>query len=177
MEFKKSKTYQNLLHAFKGECEAFTKYTLYSKKAKKEGLNIVADIFDETAHNEIEHAKLFFKKMNDGDIPLTKENLLDCIKNEQYEDKVLYRDFANVAKEEGYLDIYNLFNMIADIEQHHGKRYQDILEKIEDSKLFSSDKEIVWICKNCGHIHKSKTPPEKCPVCAHPRGYFYKQDK
>ncbi len=175
MDFKNSKTYQNLLKAFMGECEAFTKYNLYAKKAKKEGLNIVSDIFNETAHNEFEHAKLFFKKLNDGDIPLTKQNLLDCIKSEENEDKFLYRKFADEAKEEGFLDVYNLFNMIADIEKHHGERFHNTLEKIENSQLFKDDNEIIWICQNCGHVHKGKEAPEICPVCAHPKAYFYKQ--
>lgn len=175
MDFKNSKTYQNLLMAFKGECEAYTKYSMYAKKAKKEQMNVISDLFSETAHNEFEHAKLFFKKLNEGDIPLTVDNLIDCIKGEEHEDKVLYRQFANEAKEEGYMDIYNLFNMIADIEKHHCQNYQNALNAIKTSELFKDDEEIIWICKNCGHIHKGKEAPEVCPVCAHPKGYFYKE--
>ncbi len=174
MDFKNSKTYQNLQQAFKGECEAYTKYTLYAKKAKKEGYNIVSDILNETSHNELEHAKLFFKKMHEGDIPLTVDNLMDCIQGEDHEDKTLYREFAKVAEEEGYKDVAKLFNMIADIEHHHKQRFEATLEAIKNCELFKSEDEIVWICSNCGHIHRGKEAPEVCPVCAHPKAYFYK---
>lgn len=175
MSFKDSQTYKNLNMAFMGECQAYTKYELYAKKAKKEGMNLVADIFNETAHNEFEHAKLFFKKMNDGDIPLTVNNLADCIVNENHENKVMYREFANDAKKEGYEDVANLFNMIADIEATHANNYEMILKTLKNNELFKNDSVAVWVCQNCGHIHKGNEAPKVCPVCNHPQGYFYKQ--
>ncbi len=172
MDFKNSKTYANLQKAFQGECMAYTKYQFYAKKAKKEGMNIVSDIFDETAKNEKEHAKLFFKKLHEGDIPLTAENLLDCIAGESHEDRELYRHFAQEAQAEGYDDVAKLFNLIADIEHHHCERYEAILAQIKKDELFKDSDEIMWICSNCGHIHKGKEAPEVCPVCAHPKAYF-----
>lgn len=176
MELKNSKTYNNLIKAFKGECEAHTKYELYSKKAKKEGYNIVADLFDEAAKNEFEHMKIFFKKANNDDVPITINNLMDCIKNENHENKELYREFANVAKQEGFNEIENIFNMIADIEGHHEELFTKALNQIKNSELFKGAvDDTIWICSNCGHVHKSKDAPDICPVCFHPQAYFYKE--
>lgn len=169
-----TKTYENLKIAFAGEAQACLKYQYYSKKAKKEGYNLVSSFFDEASKNEKEHAKIWFKLIND-DIKITKENLLDAIKSEDYEYKEMYKDFSQVAKEEGFDDISKLFAMIANIENHHSNKFSQLLESIENNTIFESNEKAIWICTNCGHIHVGKEPPESCPVCKHPKAYFVRE--
>ena len=172
MELKESKTYENLKTAFAGECQARTKYTYFASKAKKEGYEQIADIFMETAENEKEHAKIWFKLLNDGDIPDTKSNLLNAADGEAYEWTDMYDEFAKVAEEEGFTKIAFLFKSVGEIEKHHEERYRKLLKNIEDEVVFSSDGDTIWICRNCGHIVVGKKAPEVCPVCNHPKSFF-----
>ncbi len=172
MELKESKTYENLKTAFAGECQARTKYTYFASKAKKEGYEQIASIFMETAENEKEHAKIWFKLLNDGDIPDTKTNLLNAADGEAYEWTDMYDEFAKVAEEEGFTKIAYLFKSVGEIEKHHEERYRKLLKNIEDELVFSSDGDTIWICRNCGHIVVGKKAPEVCPVCNHPKSFF-----
>ena len=172
MELKESKTYENLKTAFAGECQARTKYTYFASKAKKEGYEQIADIFMETAENEKEHAKIWFKLLNDGDIPDTKTNLLNAADGEAYEWTDMYDEFAKVAEEEGFTKIANLFKQVGKIEKHHEERYRKLLKNIEDELVFSSEGDTIWICRNCGHIVVGKKAPLVCPVCNHPQSFF-----
>ena len=172
MELKESKTYENLKTAFAGECQARTKYTYFASKAKKEGYEQIADIFMETAENEKEHAKIWFKLLNDGDIPDTKTNLLNAADGEAYEWTDMYDEFAKVAEEEGFTKIAYLFKQVGEIEKHHEERYRKLLKNIEDELVFSSEGDTIWICRNCGHIVVGKKAPEVCPVCNHPKSFF-----
>ena len=172
MELKESKTYENLKTAFAGECQARTKYTYFASKAKKEGYEQIASIFMETAENEKEHAKIWFKLLNDGDIPDTKTNLLNAADGEAYEWTDMYDEFAKVAEKEGFTKIAYLFKQVGEIEKHHEERYRKLLKNIEDELVFSSDGDTIWICRNCGHIVVGKKAPEVCPVCNHPKSFF-----
>ena len=172
MELKGSRTEANLMTAFAGESQARNKYTYYASKAKKDGYVQIAKIFEETANNEKEHAKIWFKLLHDGGIPTTAENLKDAAEGENYEWTEMYAEFAVVAKEEGFDHIAALFEMVAKIEKEHEERYKKLLANIDGGVVFSKDNDIVWICSNCGHIHIGKKAPEMCPVCAHPQAYF-----
>ncbi len=172
MELKGSRTEANLMTAFAGESQARNKYTYYASKAKKDGYVQIAQIFEETANNEKEHAKIWFKLLHDGGIPTTVENLKDAAESENYEWTEMYAEFAKVAKEEGFDHIAALFEMVAKIEKEHEERYKKLLANIDGGVVFSKDNDIVWICSNCGHIHIGKKAPEICPVCAHPQAYF-----
>ena len=172
MELKGSKTEKNLMAAFSGESEARNKYTFYASKAKKDGYEQIASIFEETANNEKEHAKLWFKALNNGEIPSTIDNLKDAAKGENYEWTQMYKGFAIVAKEEGFDDIAKLFEMVADIEKHHEQRYLKLVENIEENKVFHKDEEVIWICRNCGHVYYGKDALKVCPVCKHPESFM-----
>ena len=172
MELKGSRTEANLMTAFAGESQARNKYTYYASKAKKDGYVQIAQIFEETANNEKEHAKIWFKLLHDGGIPTTVENLKDAAEGENYEWTEMYAEFAVVAKEEGFDHIAALFEMVAKIEKEHEERYKKLLANIDGGVVFSKDNDIVWICSNCGHVHIGKKAPEMCPVCAHPQAYF-----
>lgn len=172
MELKGSKTEQNLMTAFAGESQARNKYTFYASKAKKEGFEQIAALFEETANNEKEHAKMWFKELHDRDIPTTAENLLDAAEGENYEWTEMYDEFAKTAREEGFTRIALLFEGVAKIEKEHEERYRKLLENVNNELVFSKDGEKVWICRNCGHIHVGKEAPKVCPVCAHPQAYF-----
>ena len=172
MELKGSKTEQNLMTAFAGESQARNKYTYYASKAKKDGYVQIAQIFEETANNEKEHAKIWFKLLHDGGVPSTIENLKDAAAGENYEWTEMYSEFAVVAKEEGFDHIAALFEMVAKIEKDHEERYKKLLANIEGGLVFSRDGDMMWICSNCGHVHFGKEAPELCPVCAHPKAYF-----
>lgn len=172
MQLKGSKTEANLLAAFAGESQARNKYTYYASKAKKEGFNEIADIFTETAGNEKEHAKIWFKLLHGGAVPDTATNLADAAAGENYEWTDMYASFAATAKEEGFDDIAALFSMVGDIEKEHEERYNHLAELLKEGKLFARETEQVWICTNCGHIHVGKEAPALCPVCDHPQGYF-----
>ena len=172
MELKGSKTEKNLMEAFAGESQARNKYTYYASKAKKEGYEQIADLFLETADNEKEHAKLWFKLLHDGDIPTTSENLKDAAEGENYEWTDMYDRFAKEAREEGFVEIAVLFEGVAKIEKEHEERYRKLLANVEDGIVFSRDGDKIWKCRNCGHIHIGKEAPEICPVCKHPKAYF-----
>ena len=172
MELKGSKTEKNLLAAFAGESQARNKYTYYASKAKKDGYEQIAELFLETAENEKEHAKMWFKELHGGDIPDTLENLNDAAAGENYEWTDMYKEFAETAKEEGFIRIAKLFEMVAEIERHHEERYRKLIENIEEGLVFSRDDDRIWQCRNCGHIVIGKKAPEVCPVCAHPKSFF-----
>ena len=172
MELKGSKTEQNLMAAFAGESQARNKYTYYASKAKKEGYEQIAAIFEETALNEKEHAKMWFKILHDDGIPSTIENLKDAAEGENYEWTDMYAGFAQTAREEGFTKIAYLFEEVAKIEKEHEERYKKLLGNIEDGIVFSRDGDKIWKCRNCGHICIGKQAPEVCPVCAHPQSYF-----
>ena len=172
MELKGSRTEQNLMTAFAGESQARNKYTYYASKARKEGYNQIADLFEETANNEKEHAKIWFKLLHDGEVPTTSVNLLDAAEGENYEWTDMYAEFARVAKEEGFTRIAFLFEKVGEIEKHHEERYRKLLANVEGDLVFSRDGDTVWQCANCGHIVVGKKAPVKCPVCDHPQAYF-----
>ena len=171
MELKGSQTEKNLLAAFAGESQARNKYTYYASKAKKDGYEQIAAIFEETANNEKEHAKIWFKLLHGGAIPSTIDNLKDAASGENYEWTSMYQEFAETAKSEGFEDIANLFLMVADIEKHHEERYLKLVDNIDNNLVFESATEKLWICRNCGHIYFGKTAPDICPVCNHPQSY------
>ena len=172
MELKGSKTEQNLWTAFAGESQARNKYTYFASKAKKEGYEQIAAIFEETANNEKEHAKMWFKELHGGEVPTTEENLLAAAEGENYEWTDMYDEFAKTAEEEGFKALAAKFRMVAEIERHHEERYRKLLKNVEDKVVFSKDGDAVWICRNCGHIVVGKEAPVMCPVCAHPQAYF-----
>ena len=171
-ELKGTKTEKNLLEAFAGESMARNKYTYYASKAKKEGYEQIAEIFEETARNEREHAKIWFKLLHDGDVPTTSVNLLDAATGENYEWTDMYDKFAAEAREEGFTRIAALFEMVGKIEKEHEERYRRLLANVEGGIVFSREGDTVWICSNCGHIHIGKKAPMVCPVCSHPQAYF-----
>jgi len=172
MELKGTKTEANLMAAFAGESQARNKYTYYASKAKKDGYEQIAAIFEETASNEKEHAKMWFKELHGGSVPSTMENLLDAAAGENYEWTDMYDEFAKVAREEGFDRIATLFEGVALIEKEHEERYRKLIENIEGGLVFSRDEEKIWQCRNCGHIVIGKEAPIVCPVCDHPQAHF-----
>ena len=172
MELKGSKTEANLQAAFAGESQARNKYTYYASKAKKDGYVQIANIFEETAANEKEHAKIWFKLLHGGAVPSTIENLKDAAEGETYEWTDMYAAFAKDAKEEGFDDIARLFEQVGEIEKEHEERYRKLLANIDEGLVFSREGDCIWQCANCGHIVVGKKAPEECPVCAHPQSYF-----
>ncbi|HKM34827.1 MAG TPA: rubrerythrin family protein [Lachnospiraceae bacterium] len=171
-ELKGTKTEANLRAAFAGESEARNKYTYYASKAKKDGYVQIGDIFEETANNEKEHAKLWYKLLNGGAVGDTLGNLKDAANGENYEWTEMYPTFAKEAKEEGFDNIASLFEGVAAIEKEHEERYKKLLANIEGDLVFSKDGDVVWQCANCGHIYVGKKAPQVCPVCTHPQSYF-----
>ena len=172
MELKGSKTEQNLLKAFSGESQARNKYTFYASKAKKDGYEQLAAIFEETANNEKEHAKLWFKELHNGQVPSTIENLEDAAAGENYEWTEMYKEFATVAKEEGFTRIANLFEKVGEIEKEHEERYLTLLKNIKDDRVFKKDGNKIWVCRNCGYVYTGENALEVCPVCAHPKSFM-----
>lgn len=170
-DLKGTKTQANLLAAFAGESQARNKYTYYASKAKKEGLEQIAALFTETANNEKEHAKIWFKLLHDG-MPDTLTNLEDAAAGEHFEWTDMYANMAKEATEEGFEKIAFLFESVAKIEKDHEERYLALLKTVKDNTVFKKSEKIVWICSNCGHIHESTDAPELCPVCDHPKAYF-----
>jgi len=171
-DLKGTKTEANLWTAFAGESQARNKYTYYASKAKKEGYVQIAQLFEETANNEKEHAKIWFKLLHGGEIPSTEANLLDAAEGENYEWTDMYEAMARDAREEGFESIARLFDGVAAIEKEHEERYRKLLANIEDGLVFSRDGDMIWQCSNCGHIVVGKKAPEVCPVCKHPKAYF-----
>lgn len=172
MELKGTRTEANLQAAFAGECMARSKYTYFASKAKKDGYVQIANIFEETANNEKEHAKLWYKLLNGGSIGSTTDNLKAAAEGENYEWTDMYAAFAKEAKEEGFDEIAKLFEGVAAIEKEHEERYRKLLANIEEGLVFSKDGDVIWQCANCGHICIGKKAPEVCPVCNHPQSYF-----
>ena len=169
---KGTKTEKNLEEAFAGESMARNKYTYFASKAKKEGYVQIAALFEETAVNEREHAKLWFKYLHGGEIASTAENLLAAAEGENFEWTDMYERMAREAREEGFEEIAKKFEMVGAIEKHHEERYRKLLKNLNDKKVFSKDGDAIWQCANCGHIVIGKTAPEVCPVCNHPQAYF-----
>jgi rubrerythrin len=170
MELKGSRTEQNLKTAFSGESEARNKYTYFASVAKKEGYEQIAAIFEETAGNEKEHAKLWFKAL--GGLGKTPENLVSAAAGERYEWTTMYKEFADIAEEEGFTKIAEAFRGVAAIEKRHEERYNDLLANVTEGKVFKRDLPKAWICRNCGHVHYGEEAPKVCPVCLHPQAYF-----
>ena len=172
MELKGSRTEANLMAAFAGESQARNKYDYYASQAKKDGYVQIAALFEETAKNEKEHAKLWFKLLHGGKVPTTTVNLSDAADGEHFEWTDMYAGFAKEAREEGFEDIAALFEGVAAIEKEHEERYRKLLQNIEDGVVFSREGDMIWQCSNCGHICVGKKAPEVCPVCNHPQSYF-----
>ena len=172
MELKGSKTEANLLAAFAGESQARNKYTYYESKARSEGYQQIANIFAETAANEKEHAKIWFKQLHDGAVPDTLTNLKDAAAGENYEWTDMYARMAKEAREEGFDEIAETMEGVLEIEKSHEERYNALLSNIEDGTVFDKSEETLWECLNCGHLHRGKSAPEICPVCKHARSYF-----
>ena len=172
MELKGSKTEQNLKTAFAGESQARNKYTFFASKARKDGYEQIAEIFEETANNEKEHAKIWFKLLNNGAISSTAQNLKSAAEGENYEWTDMYAEFAKTAKEEGFDHIAFLFEEVGKIKKEHETRYLKLLNNINEGIVFSRDGDRIWKCRNCGHIVIGKYAPEVCPVCGHPQSYF-----
>ncbi len=168
---KGTRTEANLMAAFAGESQARNKYTYYASQAKKDGYVQIGNLFIETAENEKEHAKIWFKLLHGG-MPDTVTNLKDAAAGENYEWTEMYAEFTKVAREEGFDQIADLFDGVAKIEKEHEERYLALLKNVEDGKVFKKDSQVVWICTNCGHIHIGDSAPELCPVCSHPQAYF-----
>ena len=170
--FKNSKTYDNLTTAFAGESQARVKYQFFASRAKKDGYEQIAEIFTETSDNEKEHAKLWYKYLNDGTVADTRTNLEIAAAGEDYEWTDMYKEFARIAREEGFDEIADKFDGVGAIEKEHEERYRKLIKNIDDDVVFKSEKVTVWKCRNCGYIFVGNEAPEVCPVCAHPRAYF-----
>lgn len=172
VELKGTKTEQNLKNAFAGESQAHTKYLYYASKAKKDGYEQIAALFEETAINEREHAKLWFKFLHDGGIPTTTDNLADAAAGENYEWTDMYEGFAKTAEEEGFPELAARFRLVGEVEKHHEERYRALLKNVEMKEVFEKSDVKVWECRNCGHICVGTKAPEVCPVCNHPQSFF-----
>lgn len=172
MDFEKSRTKANLMAAFAGESQAHTKYQYYASAAKKEGYEQISAIFTETALNEKEHAKLWFKALHNGGVPNTLANLEDAASGENYEWTEMYKEFAEVATEEGFLEIARQFKLVGNVEKEHEERYRKLYQNIQNGAVFEKDGVVAWKCRNCGHIHIGTSAPKVCPTCQHPQAYF-----
>ena len=172
MELKGSKTETNLETAFAGESMARNKYTYYASQARKDGFVQISNLFEETAHNEMAHAKIWFKLLHGGSVPATAEALADAAAGENYEWTDMYAGFAVTAREEGFEDIAKLFDGVAAIEKEHEERYRALLSNVENNHVFEKPEVVVWRCSNCGHLHVGMNAPEVCPVCDHPQAHF-----
>lgn len=185
MDLKKSETAKNLLKAFAGESQARNRYTYFASIARKEGYEQIAAIFEETADNEKEHAKIFFKHLQTvgekveitasypaGKLSTTADNLLAAAMGEKEEWSALYPDFEKVARKEGFKDIADSFKEIGEVEEQHEKRYRKLLENVKNKKVFKKDKPVKWKCRNCGYVHEGKDAPDSCPACKHPQSYY-----
>ncbi len=171
-KLKGTQTEKNLMTAFAGESQARNKYSYYASQAKKDGYEQIAAIFEETANNEKEHAKMWFKLLHGGEVPSTEENLKDAANGENYEWTDMYKGFAETARQEGFNDVAFLFEAVAKIEAEHEKRYLKLLENVKEGLVFTRQGDAIWQCRNCGHIVIGKKAPEICPVCKHAKAYF-----
>lgn len=172
MNLKGTKTEANLLTAFSGESQARNKYTFYASQAKKEGYEQIAAIFTETADNEKEHAKLWFKYLHGGEIGSTSENLLAAAEGENYEWTEMYKEFAETAEQEGFKEIATAMKLVGGIEKTHEERYRKLLKNLQEDLVFQSGEKTVWVCRNCGYIHIGQKAPALCPACKHPQAHF-----
>lgn len=172
MELKGSKTEANLMEAFAGESQARNKYTYYASQAKKDGYVQISKIFEETANNEKEHAKLWFKYLHGGEVPSTMQNLEDAANGENFEWTEMYKEFANTAREEGFEELAYLFEEVGKIEKEHEERYLTLLQNIKEDRVFHKDGDRMWICRNCGHVYIGENALDVCPVCKHPRSFM-----
>lgn len=172
MELKGSRTEANLMAAFAGESQARNKYDYYASKAKKDGYEQIGAIFEETGRNEKEHAKLWFKALHNGEVPGTETNLIDAANGENYEWSEMYKEFAEVAKEEGFDDIARLFEGVGAIEKTHEERYLKLLDNVKNNRVFHKEEETIWICRNCGHVYRGKDALKVCPICNHPESFM-----
>lgn len=172
MKLEGTKTLENLKIAFSGESQARNKYTYYASKAKKDGYEQLAAIFEETANNEKEHAKIWFKYLHGGDVPTTVDNLKDAAEGENYEWTTMYADFAKTAKEEGLNELAMLFEKVANIEKEHEERYLTLLKNINDDRVFKKEENKIWVCRNCGYVYTGKEALAMCPVCKHPQSFM-----
>lgn len=170
--YKGTKTEENLKKAFAGESEARNKYTFFASKARKDGFEQIAAIFEETANNEKEHAKMWYKELHGGEIEPTETNLEAAAEGENYEWTDMYVEFAKQARADGFEELAKKFESVAEIEKHHEERYRKLLANVHEKKVFSHDGNAIWVCRNCGHIVVGKQAPEVCPVCNHPQAYF-----
>lgn len=177
MDFKGSETEKNLMDAFAGESKARNMYTYFAARARKDGFEQIARIFEETGNNEKEHAKIWYKYLIGGAIKDTKTNLETSIKSEHYEWTEMYKIYAEVARKEGFKDIAQHFERVATVEKFHNERYEKILKTMNDGKTFKHDKKVVWECANCGYHITSETAPEICPLCSHPKAYFFNKEE
>ena len=170
--YKGTKTEENLKKAFAGESEARNKYTFYASKARKDGFEQIAAIFEETAANEKEHAEIWYKELNGGKIDDTETNLKLAAEGENYEWSDMYVEFARVAREEGFGELAEKFEQVGLIEKYHEARYLKLLENVKGGLVFSRDQDMIWVCRECGHVVIGKSAPEVCPVCGHAQSYF-----
>ena len=177
MDFKGSKTEKNLMDAFAGESKARNMYTYFAARARKDGFEQIARIFEETGNNEKEHAKIWYKYLIGGAIKDTKTNLETSIKSEHYEWTEMYKNYANVAREEGFEDIAQHFEHVAAVEKFHNERYEKILKAMNNGETFKRDKKVVWECANCGYHIASENAPEICPLCEHPKAFFFNKEE
>ncbi len=171
-ELKGTKTERNLMAAFAGESEARNNYTFFASIARRDGYQQIAAIFEETAANEKEHAELWYKYLNGGGFSATPENLAAAAEGERYENQEMYPQFAEEARQEGFHELAALFDRVAKVEKEHEERYRKLLANVENGLVFSRDGDVLWQCRNCGHIHFGKTAPQVCPVCSHEQAYF-----
>ncbi|WP_312649338.1 rubrerythrin family protein [Aminipila sp.] len=172
MDFKQSKTYQNLKNAYDGERKASTKYAIYGSKAREDGYEQIGNIFDETSSNEREHAEIWLKQLNGGEIPSTLDNLKESITGENYEWTTMYREFAETARKEGFNQIAELFDGVASIEYNHDNRFKQLIYNIENDQVFCKEQSMVWVCLNCGNLYWDECAPEFCPVCGYPQAFY-----
>lgn len=177
MELKGSRTEANLLTAFSGESQARNKYTFFAQKAREEGYEQIGDIFEETAYNEKAHARIWFEYLRGGSLPSTLLALEDAASGENYEWSEMYKEFAEIAKEEGFAEISAVMSMVAEIERSHEERFRALQVNLKEGKVFTSTGEQLWVCRNCGHLHRGKAAPQVCPVCKHEQSYFELQAK
>lgn len=171
-----TKTLENLKAAYSGECQNVVKYLIYASKAKKDGYVGFKEIFETTSHNEMEHAKIWFKIMHNDGVPDTNTNLQDATAGEEWEWREMYPGFAETAEKEGFSEIASYFRKVAEVENAHHERYDELIKNLDEGTVFKKDKKIVWECANCGHLEYASEAPEKCPVCAHPKAYFGKKN-
>lgn len=172
MNLKNSKTYENLKSAYDGELKASAKYEIYGMKAKEDGYIQIGDIFDETSRNEREHAEIWLKLLEGGEVPSTYDNLKEASSGENYEWRSMYKDYANTARREGFFRIAELFESVGNIENFHDGRFEQLARNIEMEEVFCKNDEYLWICTNCGYLEWGECAPEICPVCGYPQGYY-----